>query len=819
MITPVLTPDPTRCPQCTAVLVSAGGCDACGLRLTGPEAARLWEVDSELLRLDSARGALVAERSALLAALRGAAPAAPPATPVALAPVPTPPGPEWTPKRTSNALLGLGGLLLAVAALVFAAVTYERLGAGGRAAVLLALTAAAALAAPRAQLRGLTSTAETLTAVTLVLAALDAYGLRTLGLAGDTDPLVYAAGSAGVLAALSAAYAAVVPVRLAPAAAVVLAQLPVPLLLLHAQPSTATAALCLAALAGVDLTAVALASGRSWAPRDLAPLAGACAAVAILTALLSASAAALGTQPGLGAVALLACAGVLVAGAALVRDTALQVTLSALPVAVVALAAHALARPELSEAQSPLVPAAVALLALQAAALLPRALRLGPVVGSWAVAAAAAAAVAEHALTGLAGPLGWLTEPWTRLAGLGARDSLAPALVWEGTLVTPVVLGAAAAAAIGGGFALHRVPLVVLPGGVLAVLAAALLPVGVDLPYPLALAWLGLLAAVLAHAPRPRGLDAAALGAAVGVLLLAVAWALADRTATLVVLPVAAAVLAAFALRATHGPSVSAAAALAGLAAAAELAAVGAAAGLAGDQVGALLLVAVAAFAVLADPRVGADRRAGVEAAAALTGGVALVLTATDPGWLSWTLAGLSVVALAAALRPDRRWVAAAGALLLSASSWVRLADAGVSAPEPYVIPLAVVALVLGHLRRRAVPATSSFAAYGAGLGALLLPSLFASYAGSPLWRPLCLAGVALLVVLLGARERLQAPLAIGGGVLAADAVLLLAPYAAALPRWLVLGAIGALLLVVGATYEQRLRELSRLRDRYDALA
>jgi hypothetical protein len=106
----------------------------------------------------------------------------------------------------------------------------------------------------------------------------------------------------------------------------------------------------------------------------------------------------------------------------------------------------------------------------------------------------------------------------------------------------------------------------------------------------------------------------------------------------------------------------------------------------------------------------------------------------------------------------------------------------GGRAPEPYVVPLALAALLLGHLRRRAVPGTGSFAAYGAGLSALLLPSLVAALAGGPLWRPLVLAGVALVVVLLGARGRLQAPLLIGGRVLAADALRLLGPYAAALP-------------------------------------
>jgi hypothetical protein len=54
--------------------------------------------------------------------------------------------------------------------------------------------------------------------------------------------------------------------------------------------------------------------------------------------------------------------------------------------------------------------------------------------------------------------------------------------------------------------------------------------------------------------------------------------------------------------------------------------------------------------------------------------------------------------------------------------------------------------------------------------------------------------------------------------VRAAHALRLLGPYAAALPRWLVLAAAGALLLGVGATYEQRLRDVAGLRSRYAEL-
>ena len=802
--TPLRLPDATRCPQCRAVLAGPAACPSCGLALTGPAAARLWEVDVELLHLDAGRAELLVERAELLVELRAAGGTAVP-VPVAA------PRPEWTPQRVQNALLGLGGLLLAVAALVFTAVTYDRLGAGGRAAVLATLTAAAALAVPRALRRSLTSTAETLAAVALVLAALDAYGLRTLGVGDGLSGPVYAAVSAAALAVLAAGGAALVPVRLPRIAAVLLAQLPVPLLLVDAQPTAATTALVLTGLAAADLGVVALLRGRL---REVQIVVAACATVGTVLAVLIA-ATALQQQPGAGALALLACAAVVAAGAALTDAPVPRLVLSSLPVGLAALAAHGAARPELTDLQRPLVPAAVALVAVLAAAQLPRALRAGPVTGAVVVAAVAALAVSEHAMTGLLDPLSWASDPWTLAGGSDARAALSPLGGWRGSLVTPVVLAAAATGALGAGLALRRTATATVPAGALGVAALALLPVGLDLPYAAALALLVALgaAAVLVPVPPRAALPAALAGAV--VLLLTVAWSLADRTATLVVLPVTAALLMTVRLPRLVVPAAAGAALLV----AGELAAVGAAAGLARDQVGALLVLAVGGLMALAAASLGHDRRTGLEAAAVLVGAAALSLASADRGWLSWTLAGLALVALPTALRRDRRRLAGLGALLLAASSWVRLADAGVTDPEPYVVPLAVVALVLGHLRRRREPGTRSFAAYGPGLSALLVPSLLASYAGSPLWRPLLLAGVALIVVLAGARGRLQAPLAIGGAVLAADAVLLLAPYAAALPRWLVLGAAGALLVTVGATYERRRRDLAALRERYDALS
>jgi hypothetical protein len=248
------------------------------------------------------------------------------------------------------------------------------------------------------------------------------------------------------------------------------------------------------------------------------------------------------------------------------------------------------------------------------------------------------------------------------------------------------------------------------------------------------------------------------------------------------------------------------------------VAALGASGDLHREQVGALLLPVVAAAAVLSS-RVRGLRRWSAEAAAAGVAVAALVLTAPDPGWLSWALAGCGVVAVAVAVQPDRRAVGYAGALLLSASSWVRLADAHVHAPEPYVLPLAVMTLVLGWLRRRANPSLGSFEAYAAGLSLAFLPSVVKSLDDASPFRALMVLLAAAAVVMVGAQQRLRAPLVVGTAAVAVEAVHLLAPYAAALPRWLVLAAAGALLVGVGATYEQRLRDVHRLRDRFHHLA
>ncbi|EWS90479.1 hypothetical protein SSIG_00826 [Streptomyces filamentosus NRRL 11379] len=207
-----------------------------------------------------------------------------------------------------------------------------------------------------------------------------------------------------------------------------------------------------------------------------------------------------------------------------------------------------------------------------------------------------------------------------------------------------------------------------------------------------------------------------------------------------------------------------------------------------------------------------------VELTGALGALVAIGLAVPDAPFLALVLALCGVLAAGAAVRPERRPVAAyLAAALFVLATWVRLAASEVSFPEAYTLPVTVPALVVGFLRRRKDPEASSWTAYGPGLAATLLPSLAVAWTDPDWQRPLLLGVSALVITLLGARYRLQALLLLGGAVLALDGLHELAPYvvqvAGALPRWLPPALAGLLLLVVGATYEQRLRDARRLKD------
>lgn len=157
-----------------------------------------------------------------------------------------------------------------------------------------------------------------------------------------------------------------------------------------------------------------------------------------------------------------------------------------------------------------------------------------------------------------------------------------------------------------------------------------------------------------------------------------------------------------------------------------------------------------------------------------------------------------------------------AGTTLLLLASWLRLGADEVTVVEAYTVPCSLVLLGSGWLRRRRAP-VSSWAAYGTGLSFTMLPSLVVVYSDTEWRRSLALGVLALAVLFAGARSRLQAPTMVGGLVLAGVVVRELAPYVSemllAVPRWVPIAVGGVLLVVVGATYEARMRDLRRVRD------
>ena len=218
--------------------------------------------------------------------------------------------------------------------------------------------------------------------------------------------------------------------------------------------------------------------------------------------------------------------------------------------------------------------------------------------------------------------------------------------------------------------------------------------------------------------------------------------------------------------------------------------------------------------------------RTGLEAGAAgaalplAMAGLALATNATYATWTAvyLTAAGV-VVTLMALLRSDRRELGWVGGLLLAAASWVRLWDRGVEAPEAYTLPSAIALLVVGVLHLRRNPGASTLSALAPGLSLALVPSLL-WVLDEPVGLRTVLLGLACLALVVGGvRLRWTAPIVVGGTVGALLVLRLAAPYVGdAVPRWVLLGGAGALLVAMGVTWERRLQEARHLMSYVRAL-
>ena len=725
---------------------------------------------------------------------------------------------------------GLGAAALACAALAAAWAAYgwlapvrgPRLAAIGLAQFPLPL-AAGSVAAPRLVVIALAVTA----AADVTLAAW--VGRATLAAERRV------ASVAAVAAAVVAAGAAVVtvPAALGPAgwaALIALTALAAALLAAGSRLADdrvagpgATAGLLVAAaavcwsltgpsVAAAELAALAVVcAAAAWTARFTLPVVLATTGtVAAVAGLACAAAVASGLPVRYAAFAVLGVAVAAVGAAEPLRRArpvhALVLEVSTVPVALVALA-MASPRTATGSALAALVALLAAIVAWRWRGLAPRRAIALAVAG---LAALAALGPQLAVLTRAAfSPHPNVLQPWRGVPPApAALPGLGFALVVLGVCAVAAVVAAGAWRGRAGSLDALAVvlPLVAAPAVVAAGLAYAV-TVGALLVLTVGLA--GWAAVSRSVAPAAAALVAASL---------TLAWSLAAPLPTLVVLGGLAVAGAACGWRAPLAAVRAGAAGASVLYVCAFAACAALAAGWPAWQAGLAALAAVAAAqytaARLARPR------PGLSLAVEVAGWAAAVVAAApglrDLRQASVVLTVTGTICLCVALRPGRRFLLWLGLAQVEAALWAWLASAGVHAPEPYTVPAAAVLLVVGWRRSRRPPPVCSWITYGPALAVLLVPSLVAVWQ-LPGWaRPLVLGVVAAAIALAGGRARLIAPLLLGGAVVILDAGHELAPavqqLAGVLPRWVPIAVIGVVLLVVGATYEARLRDLGRIR-------
>jgi len=197
-----------------------------------------------------------------------------------------------------------------------------------------------------------------------------------------------------------------------------------------------------------------------------------------------------------------------------------------------------------------------------------------------------------------------------------------------------------------------------------------------------------------------------------------------------------------------------------------------------------------------------------VVGAAGMIGGV--LLAADSVTWVAAGLTAMVPILLVASLRRDRTtiYAAAAGASALGAT-WAWLAAADVTVVEAYTLPAAAFALAVGVLAWKDGRGRS-WLNLGPAVALALAPTLVLAIARNDDGRAIAVGIAALVVLVVGARQQLQAPIVLGAVSLVALGVAKIGPQAVRIPRWTMLAIAGALLLWVGTTFERRRDDVQR---------
>jgi hypothetical protein len=826
-----------ECPGCGAA--NDAGADAfcpwCGLDLLGPEAielrrlaGQLGELDRQLWDLDARRRRLAAElgRRQLAASRATVPPRASGSEPAWRGPRESTPwkSSEWSVDRVRSLLLWVGAALLAASALTFTAVAWAHLGDGGRALLLVGVTALSVGSALGLS-RRLPATAEAFTALSIALALIDLLALRRAGMAAGMSATAWWAVGSLTVSIFAFALGIAVGKRTSRVAIALLVPLSLELTVATDAGAVWSFALGFALIAGVAALAWRLLQGRAEeSPARVALMAHAIAtwsAAAILVLIASAHTHTLvqSLVPA-GVVLTLALAplALLRRGMATEVFEALAVIVCAVIPGALVVGAAATLGPQGMLAWATVVGAAAIVIAPS----LPRRWTRPACFAGGLFGAAGLAYSAIAAQAAIFGPLAWLRDAWQGSLASPARAVYAgrsTTTVWRFGWPAVVALGSCAIAIATVAVPSRRrhalVPVQSAPlalGGVatLAALAACLAPVVAGASAGVACATTaGVLSALLVGAAildrfKPR-LAGGVLPVAVLPGIAVTGWAALTSTSSVVVLGLvcvvallATVVAASDWMRAALGAfSGATAISFAGVATVASGRSAGCAGFAAALAAGVILLAGV-------HGRWRVPEGVALEVVGVAGAVVGVSIAAQQPRWLAGTLTATVPILLIAALRRERTvaYSIAAGAVAVGAT-WAWLAVAHVTVVEAYTSPAAAIALGVGLFEWRRGPARS-WLALGPAIVLGLGPTLVLGIARDDLDRTVVAAVMAFAIVGLGAWKQLQAPLALGSVALLTLAVDAFGPTVARLPRWLSLAVIGVLLMWIGATFETR---------------
>jgi hypothetical protein len=204
--------------------------------------------------------------------------------------------------------------------------------------------------------------------------------------------------------------------------------------------------------------------------------------------------------------------------------------------------------------------------------------------------------------------------------------------------------------------------------------------------------------------------------------------------------------------------------------------------------------------------------RLPLEGAAALGGFAALLHPASSSELaVRWTVVGVALIALGFAVKDRRWWYVWPGAFALVIAYILLIVDSGFSFVEAYTLPLGAVALAAGTYAAVRKPDISTWVVLGPGLALALLPSVPQALADPTHLRALLLGLGAVVALLTGIKLGWQAPFVTGVGIVTLLVLFNIGPYANAAPRVVVIAIVSAILLGVGITWEDRVRDGRKL--------